>query len=131
MSLNSTPMLKIVPVNFFISSTSTFSQLFQVDLFRNGREAPITLLAYSFVFFTKFPTKFLVKIKFKKTESASAGTSTFIQEALHSNFHHYHSKQHLHYHHQVLAVVVGHYQVLGIVVDHYQVLGVLVAHPKP
>ena len=58
-------MLKIIPMNFFISSTLIFSQLFQVDLLRNGREALITLSAYSFVFFTKFSTKFSVKIKLK------------------------------------------------------------------
>ena len=57
------PMLKIIPMNFFISSTSTFFQLFQADLLLNCREALITLSAYSFVFFTKFSTKFLVKIK--------------------------------------------------------------------
>ena len=58
-------MLKIIPMNFFISSTLTFSQLFQVDLLCNGREALITLSAYSFVFFTKFSTNFSVKIKLK------------------------------------------------------------------
>ena len=71
-------MLKISPMNFFISGTLTSVQEFHVDMRRNGLFALITRFTYSFVLDTKLSTNSSVKMSPKKNIGlALSGLSIF------------------------------------------------------
>ena len=60
------PMLKISPINFLISSIKNSSQEFHIDVQWSGRFLLMVLSAYSLIFFTKSSNKLSVNISSKE-----------------------------------------------------------------